>query len=54
MNQRMFGHSVRSLPLKPPMKLLIERIEGRRTDRHIILPPRLDVKGSTGPAPVRA
>lgn len=36
------------------MKLLIERIEGRRTDRHIILPPRLDVKGSTGPAPVSA
>ena len=36
------------------MKLLIERIEGRQTDRHIILPPHLDVKGSTGPAPVRA
>jgi LacI family transcriptional regulator len=31
------------------MKLLIERIEGRRTDRHFIVPPRLDVKGSTGP-----
>jgi LacI family transcriptional regulator len=35
------------------MKLLIERIEGRRIDRHVILPPRLDVKGSTGPAPAR-
>lgn len=35
------------------MKLLIERIEGRETDRHIVLPPRLDVKGSTGPAPAR-
>ena len=35
------------------MKLLIERIEGRRTDRHIILPPRLDAKGSTTQAPAR-
>ncbi len=35
------------------MKLLIERIEGRQTDQHIILPPHLDVKGSTGPVPVR-
>ncbi|WP_036790765.1 LacI family DNA-binding transcriptional regulator [Pleomorphomonas koreensis] len=36
------------------MKLLIERIEGRRIDRHVILPPRLDIKGSTGPAPARS
>ncbi len=36
------------------MKLLIERIEGWQTDRHIILPPRLDIKGSTGPAPKSA
>ncbi|MCM5558799.1 LacI family DNA-binding transcriptional regulator [Pleomorphomonas sp. JP5] len=35
------------------MKLLIERIEGRRTDRHIILPPRLDAKGSTAQAPAQ-
>ncbi|PIO98681.1 LacI family DNA-binding transcriptional regulator [Pleomorphomonas carboxyditropha] len=33
------------------MKLLIERIEGRREERHFVLPPRLDVKGSTGPVP---
>lgn len=33
------------------MKLLIERIEGRQTDRHIILPPRLDIKGSTSSLP---
>ncbi|MBS1180507.1 MAG: LacI family transcriptional regulator [Proteobacteria bacterium] len=36
------------------MKLLIERIEGRQTDQHFVLPPRLDVKGSTGPAPIPA
>jgi len=32
-------------------KLLIERIEGRSVDRHFVLPPHLDVKGSTGRAP---
>lgn len=35
------------------MKLLIERIEGRQVDQHVTLPPHLDVKGSTGPVPVR-
>lgn len=31
------------------MRLLIERIEGRSSDRHFLQPPHLDVKGSTGP-----
>lgn len=31
------------------MRLLIERIEGRSEEKHFILPPRLDVKGSTCP-----
>jgi len=35
-------------------RLLIERIEGRREERHFILPPHLDVKGSTGPGPAPA
>lgn len=32
-------------------KLLIERIEGRQTDRHITLPPHLDIRKSTGAVP---
>ena len=40
------------LGLVPPARGSIT-FEGRRIDRHVILPPRLDVKGSTGPAPAR-